>query len=619
MIVCISPNYFYMDETINSLKYAQKAKKIKENKNPNFRESLHLLNTNGSLSDKIHIENLEKEIRYLKGILIAKGRCENNPTNRFEESPATPAGYKPRLLSASPAIDSAPALSSQRYQTQAEGQGVEEFDELLEALVENIEDLNALRNNVMEIDGLISHTDEKILCLQESIADSNDYQITQQLYKELRVIADKLEEHLDLKEHALSEIEKLQQTIKCTKLALRRIKSSVLSVPTENPSKTGEDAIQRPSATDRFGRVARTELNQPNLINAANSDPMISSSRDSSSLLEEIRKRDQQIQILTAALKNLQPNSQSKLTKAEMSKESLSKQGNGAWKKKAGGANEMELCDPVENKENSKPNIVKQVSEISGIQLCLKKPSSVESIISLLKSNLNPNTTATTASNSTRVISPLIAKEGTEISASNYDTFRPDIPKLTISAAQSRSNLLGFKPNPTTLSRPSTGSFFLTQEDTGRETHAKPSQQTATFGPFAGGVSSTQQPSHRADKTPDESLSPREDLSDGLSDDDIMEKGLFLHEPAVSDGMLTGRADTQHAGVFVGKNLAAFGCYTSLLDGPPIPEAHHGTSTNPMSLVGANSDRDELYHEEELEEKRNGTLELQPLNRKLCI
>ena len=30
MVVCVAPNFIYLDETLNSLKYAEKAAKIKE-------------------------------------------------------------------------------------------------------------------------------------------------------------------------------------------------------------------------------------------------------------------------------------------------------------------------------------------------------------------------------------------------------------------------------------------------------------------------------------------------------------------------------------------------------------------------------------------------------------
>lgn len=619
MIVCISPNYFYMDETINSLKYAQKAKKIKENKNPVYRESQTLLNTQGSLNDKIHIENLEKEIRYLKGILIAKGRNESKSSNLIEQSPATPAGSKPQLHHESPALDSAPPLSTQRYLTNGDHGGLEEFDELLEALVENIEDLNALRNNLMEIDALISQTDEKILTLQDNISESNEYQKTQQLYKDLRVVADKLEEHLDLKEQALSEIEKLQQTIKCTKLALRRINSSRGS---QMRIDTGADHKQNTGITSENAQKAsaRQTSQQNYLANAITNDPMISSSRDTGSLLEEVKKRDQQIQILTQALKNLQPQGEPKIVKNPAKPANEVSTADGAWKKKNGGTNATQgKPDPIQDKENCRPNIPNQPSEqLLDTALFVPKQSSLESLISSLKGQLNPNSQTTTASSSARGI-PLQHNQ----SSKHIDNqTHPEVPKLSISAAQSRASLLPCKTPLISLSRPSTGSFFLTaQEDTGRETHAKPSQQTATFGPIGLVFGSTHV--SRAEKTPDGSISPREDVSDadvdvdGISqeEEDIMDHRLFIHEPHASDGARTTRADH----VTLGPKMLQLGFCVSLQEGTVAPEANHGTSTNPMSLVGANSDRDELYHEEELEDKRNGTLEVQPLNRRLCI
>jgi hypothetical protein len=666
MIVCISPNYFYMDETINSLKYAQKAKKIKENKNPLIRDSM--LNTNCSISDKMHIENLEKEIRYLKGILMAKGRNENNPTNRIEESPATPGAYKPRLLSESPAIDTGLPLSSYRYNVQSEAASLEEFDELVEALVENIEDLNALRNNIMEIDALISQTDEKILSLQDSISDSNDYQKTQQLYKELRIIADKLEEHLDLKEHALSEVEKLQQTIKCTKLALRRI-----NISRTNP------AQNIPAANQEVNSATRNSGETPKLTNSKDirqqpqptqnnmNDPMISSSRDDGHLLEEIKKRDQQISVLTLALKNLQPQPDAKRAKSGIDPKTKTNPNETAWKKKTNGPTQTKyLINDLEEKENLKPNMVKTAVIYPQVAITFPKVSSVESVIGLLKSHLNPLTPATTTSSSVRTLSEHPGS-GSMMEAAdlrNYETFRPEVPKITLSSTSqlqsrsySQSSLHGGKPQQGVSSRPQPGSSMQYQggvegrgsqgvqssqgqaEDTSRgerDTHTKPSQHTATFGP-----SSLLQPFQAQDYASgaDHGCSGQHDTSDvhyggqiefgqrphnyrdddDDDDDDVMDRGLFLHEPARSEGVLSYRGDTRRADA---RGDAGF-CLAvgaSVHEGGLVAEGHaHGTSTNPMSLVGANSDRDDLYHEEELEDKRNGILDLQPLNRRLAI
>ena len=263
MIVCISPNSCYIEETLNSLKYAQKAKKIKEQKLISL-SSIPYSSANLNTQNK-KIELLEKEVKYLKGLIMA--RNSDTPSK-------TPQVVRNISWTEEGEVDTGKE---------------EEFDELLEALIENIEDLNVLRQNIAEIDNLIIQNDQSILEIQQKIADSNEYQFTQKLYKELKLIADKLEENLDLKENALSEVDKLNQTIKCTKLALRKMYSYGRSQPRRsNESESCEKALEPPTP-----QVFMEDA------------PMISSTRGQDSLLEEIRKRDLQIASLTQALRNL--------------------------------------------------------------------------------------------------------------------------------------------------------------------------------------------------------------------------------------------------------------------------------------------------------------------------
>lgn len=267
MIVCISPNSCYIEETLNSLKYAQKAKKIKEHKHASMMNLPY--SSDNYTNQKNRIELLEKEIRYLKGLIVARNH---------EPVPAQ--------------TQQAPPVERQISwieEMEDEGCKEEEFDELLEALIENVEDLNVLRQNIAEIDSLIVQNDAGILDIQRRIAEAEDYQATQKMYKDLKIIADKLEENLDLKENALAEVDKLHQTIKCTKLALRKLYSRGRGAPAARVEEL------RCSPQPHVTTVLATCID----------DPMISSNRDQQSLLDEIRKRDAQIASLTLALRNL--------------------------------------------------------------------------------------------------------------------------------------------------------------------------------------------------------------------------------------------------------------------------------------------------------------------------
>lgn len=263
MIVCISPNSCYIEETLNSLKYAQKAKKIKEHKQTSMMNLPY--SSDNYTNQKNRIELLEKEVRYLKGLIVARNH---------DSVPA----------------QSPPVERQLSWIEEEEDEGKEEeFDELLEALIENVEDLNVLRQNIAEIDSLIVQNDAAILDIQQRITNSDDYQVTQKMYKDLKMIADKLEENLDLKENALAEVDKLNQTIKCTKLALRKLYSRGRGAAALRPEEHCS---------------SRATFMVPGLP-APCDDPMISSTRDQKSLLEEIRRRDAQIASLTLALRNL--------------------------------------------------------------------------------------------------------------------------------------------------------------------------------------------------------------------------------------------------------------------------------------------------------------------------
>ncbi len=342
MIVCISPNSCYIEETLNSLKYAQKAKKIKEHKQPSI---MNLPYSSGNYTNqKNKIESLEKEVRYLKGLIVARNH---------ESVPA----------------QSPPVERQLSWIEEEDDAGVkeEEFDELLEALIENIEDLNVLRQNIAEIDCLIVQNDAGILDIQQRISDSDDYQVTQKMYKDLKIIADKLEENLDLKENALAEVDKLNQTIKCTKLALRKLYSRGLS----SPSLRAEDQSS--------SRLVQATPLQPVPVD----DPMISSTRDRRSLLEEIRKRDAQIASLTLALRNLSRfDSRDDLahsTSAVCEKENCKT------------ANSLATRSPASPLDSANPYETLKDAGLAGLELSLlAKDASTEQVLASLHKLLKP-------------------------------------------------------------------------------------------------------------------------------------------------------------------------------------------------------------------------------------
>ena len=171
----------------------------------------------------------------------------------------------------------------------------DEFEELIEALIENVEDLNILRCDIVEVDSLIQNNDNSIVKLQEEISKCSDYQQTHKLYKDLKIVADKLEENLDIKENAMQEVERLNQMIKFTKMAMKRM---YVSSKTRVCDADQDSELPRPT-------LLNLNLNLSDSSPDPEGGPMLSSHRDRRNLMEEIRKRDEQIASLTQTLKNL--------------------------------------------------------------------------------------------------------------------------------------------------------------------------------------------------------------------------------------------------------------------------------------------------------------------------
>lgn len=253
MIVCISPNFVYLEESINTLNYARKAKKIKQSTQSKVSQLQYRSVT--ETNQKLKIDELEREMKYLKGVLKAK-----QDTN------------------IKPSYDSA-----QEYDSLPSGE--EEFSELLEALLENVEDLNLIRQNIVELDELLKQNDEALSKLQAEIELKEDYEGNQLLYKELKILANKLEENLELKENAVLESQQLSRTIKCTKVALKKMFSSreVLPVGDTQPQQVPQQSTRRDLADDY----------------------MLSSTREATFLMEELKRKDKEIDSLRTALRNV--------------------------------------------------------------------------------------------------------------------------------------------------------------------------------------------------------------------------------------------------------------------------------------------------------------------------
>ena len=247
MIVCLSPNSTYLEESINSIKYAQKATKIKlgydRHSSRYFRPTLTNLANFGEISadravfnrigetdrtDRVwlreayekRIQDLERECRYWRTVKARKSGdlsfvdFEGKREREEEEGLQEVEEEK---------FEKEEDVQAEELIGMGEGSIEDEFSELVQALIENVEDENILKQNVLELDELIRKSDEDINEVQVLISESKNPDITSDLYEELKFLADRLEEYLDLKESAIREAEQLKRTINCTKIALRKM------------------------------------------------------------------------------------------------------------------------------------------------------------------------------------------------------------------------------------------------------------------------------------------------------------------------------------------------------------------------------------------------------------
>jgi Kinesin motor domain len=288
MIVCLSPNSCYIDETMNSIKYAQKAKKIKECPSaslPSFTASIGPGAADRMLKQKLRIDDLEREVKNLREQLSKAGGSAHKGHREEQRRP---------LLLNPASMATLPILC-----------GEEDFEEMIDTLADDQDELNNLNSALVEIDKTITMVDGKIMAIQDDIGSSAQFDSTQQLYKELKELADILEFNLDLKEETIQKIDQQMDIIYSTKLALKKMFKNNASTVKDEKCLAQQTEINRYSLEQsrQYNDQQVPQLNT-NIASRFN-DPMISSHRDSSYLRQEISKRDAQIAQLTQTLKNL--------------------------------------------------------------------------------------------------------------------------------------------------------------------------------------------------------------------------------------------------------------------------------------------------------------------------
>lgn len=207
MVVCLSPNSVYLEETVNSIKYAQKAQKISAQR-PNKIDSK--INLSAKEFYRKRISELEQECRYLKTVVKARELTSAHKISSQNER------------SQNSELKSSPLLKEDQHLFKKQQQILMN---LVDELTEQIEESHSIHQTIIELDFLIVEIDERVSELQIDFESDQEFE-QQTSCDEMRSLAEQLENNLDLKEVALEESEILDKAIKETK---QRISQAYLS------------------------------------------------------------------------------------------------------------------------------------------------------------------------------------------------------------------------------------------------------------------------------------------------------------------------------------------------------------------------------------------------------
>lgn len=222
LIVCLSPNARYLDETMNSIKYAEKATKI------HFVSLKRIKSRTWSGEDKTiseyRIKELEREVGYLRDMLRSKEILSRKETVDIEEKlkngSLTEKSSKETLERSDNLFFKKQEISKKETPVWEE----KKLNSLIHELEEALTELFLAKQNVCELEELIREEDAIIEELQEKARDSlDDESVIQDLYLRLKHAADSLEKNLDLKEQQMEEENRLKAAVKQVKLRLKQL------------------------------------------------------------------------------------------------------------------------------------------------------------------------------------------------------------------------------------------------------------------------------------------------------------------------------------------------------------------------------------------------------------
>ena len=242
MVVCLSTNAAYIEETLNSIKYANKARKITKQSNSISQDKL---STKEEFYKK-RVFELEQECRHLKNVLKAKEHSKSRDNIK------TMISYTQ--------IEENTKNENLKDKFKDEER---QFSELLEFLIENVEDVNVTKQNIIELDELIFDLNSQMNLHQQKLEnEKNTEKQEEKLLDILQEKSSKLEDNLDIKEEAIIEVKELEETIEKTKETLKHLYLKKLGEK-ENKELTSEGFLE-----DKFILQRITSKKENQFINS---------------------------------------------------------------------------------------------------------------------------------------------------------------------------------------------------------------------------------------------------------------------------------------------------------------------------------------------------------------
>lgn len=294
MVVCISPNQVYLEETLNSIGYAEKAKKIK----PVTPRQLVIITPEEML--KRRIAELEKENNNLRKMLLGKVTESSSKSQSISRHQKNPSGPKVQTSSGGPSFTKRPM----NYSMSEVREDIESISDVSSEIAKTESLIAALAGEASENHGAMED-------LQQVINSERDSKMLNSLYRELQTVTDTYEQRT-------KERDSLMEQEKLLRVKLRQVKLKVLDAfqdllrcfdngsshsrikIAQEPGNIGplESIEPIPGGSVKSGvRQTWGYLKEFNEIENMNTD--------TSWMKEELLKKEEQINELTKALKHL--------------------------------------------------------------------------------------------------------------------------------------------------------------------------------------------------------------------------------------------------------------------------------------------------------------------------